>query len=268
MRLFDCHAHYQDEQFKEKFEGGVSAVLGEVLAPGSGVVGILNAATDLPSCEATLALARAYPGVYAAVGIHPEDCGKYDVSEIPAVMEKLKSYCLDPKVLAIGEIGLDYYWEENPPRETQKAWFEAQLTLAEELDLPVVIHDREAHGDTYEAVLRHPRLRGMMHSYSGSGEIAKELLKRGWYLSFSGVITFKNAVKPAEVLKIVPPERLLTETDCPYLAPVPMRGKPNRSDYMHFTLEKEAEILGVDPGALAARTLRNAEALFGIPLAE
>lgn len=265
LSLFDCHAHYQDAKFAETDEG-TEGILREVLSPESGVLGILNAATDLPSSAESVAFAERYPQMYAAVGIHPEDCGKYDLSELPRVMEALQKYCRHEKVIAVGEIGLDYYWEENPPREVQKQWFEAQLLLAEEEKLPVVIHDREAHGDTLEILRRHPGVRGMLHSYSGSAESAAELLKLGWYFSFSGVLTFKNARKPAEVLGSIPPERLLTETDCPYLAPVPMRGKLNRSDYMHYTLEKEAEILGMDAETLAAMTVRNAEVLFGISL--
>ena len=261
MKLIDCHAHYQDARFAEEYAEGADGLLREIFRDGV-ICGIINAATDLPSCRQSLALSRAYPAVYAACGIHPEELSRYEDKDIDAVMEELAGYLCDPKAVAVGEIGLDYYWESNPPRERQLRWFDAQLSLAERLDLPVVVHDRDAHGDTYEAILRHPRVRGMMHSYSGSKEIAAELLRRGWYLSFSGVITYKNAVKAVETLKIVPRDRLLTETDCPYLAPVPMRGKCNRSDYTRFTLEREAEILGADPEALAAATVENAMRLF------
>ena len=264
--LFDSHAHYQDAKF-DTLDGGRDALLAKIFSPASDICGVLNAATDLPSSRECIALAERYAPMYAAVGIHPQDCGGVEPSAaaIAAAMEELEALCRHPKVAAIGEIGLDYYWEENPPKEHQINIFEAQLALAEKLNLPVVIHDREAHGDTLEILLRHPHVRGVLHSYSGSREMAAELVKRGWYFSFSGVITFKNAVKPGEVLKSLPGDRILTETDCPYLAPVPMRGKVNSSAYMHFTAEKQAELLGMDYADFAVATVENTRRLFGIP---
>lgn len=265
MPLFDSHAHYQDEKF-DTLPGGRDALLRKLLSPASDVCGILNAATDLPSSEECIVLAEKYPQIYAAVGVHPEDCGSVPPEGIGETIERLSLLCRHPKAVAIGEIGLDYYREENPPRAHQRAIFEAQLDLAEREDLPVVVHDREAHGDTLEILLRHPRVRGVLHSFSGSREMAAELAKRGWYFSFSGVITFKNAVKPGEVLRSLPRDRILTETDCPYLAPVPMRGRINHSGYLHFTAEKQATLLSMEFEDFAALTLENTRRLFGISI--
>ena len=254
MRLFDTHAHYDADAF--------DADRLELLAsmPGRGVELILNPGCDVPSSRAAVELAERFPFVYAAVGVHPEECGGWTGGELEALRELARH----PKVRAIGEIGLDYYWEENPPRELQKEVLHAQLELAEELDLPVIIHDREAHGDCLEIVRAHPKVTGVYHCYSGSLEDAKVLVKLGWMLSFTGSITFKNARKAPEVIAWLPMDRIMVETDSPYLTPVPYRGKRNDSGYVRLVAEKIAEIKGLDPEEVARITLENGRRFFRI----
>lgn len=254
MRLFDTHAHYDADAF--------DADRLELLAsmPGRGVELILNPGCDVPSSRAAVELAERFPFVYAAVGVHPEECGGWTGGELEALRELARR----PKVRAIGEIGLDYYWEENPPRELQKEVLHAQLELAEELDLPVIIHDREAHGDCLEIVRAHPKVTGVYHCYSGSLEDAKVLVKLGWMLSFTGSITFKNARKAPEIIAWLPMDRIMVETDSPYLTPVPYRGKRNDSGYVRLVAEKIAEIKGLDPEEVARITLENGRRFFRI----
>lgn len=254
MRLFDTHAHYDADAF--------DADRLELLAsmPGRGVELILNPGCDVPSSRAAVELAERFPFVYAAVGVHPEECGGWTGGELEALRELARH----PKVRAIGEIGLDYYWEENPPRELQKEVLHAQLELAEELDLPVIIHDREAHGDCLEIVRAHPKVTGVYHCYSGSLEDAKVLVKLGWMLSFTGSITFKNARKAPEIIAWLPMDRIMVETDSPYLTPVPYRGKRNDSGYVRLVAEKIAEIKGLDPEEVARITLENGRRFFRI----
>ncbi|MGM9636928.1 MAG: TatD family hydrolase [Eubacteriales bacterium] len=257
MKLFDTHAHYDDSKFDvldrdqlltDLFSGNICAITG--------------ASVNLTTASAQLAFADRFPGFYAAVGIHPENL--YDDGDMDTVLPRIEEMLSHPKVVAIGEIGLDYYWEQNPPREVQKEWFRAQMELAARTGYPVIIHDREAHGDVFDILRTYPTVCGILHSCSASAEMVKELIKRGWYLSFSGVITYKNATKIAEVVKIVPDDRILVETDCPYLSPVPMRGKVNRSDYVEYTLRRAAEIRGVDPEELARQTVENAKRIYRI----
>ena len=254
MRLFDTHAHYDADAF--------DADRLELLAsmPGRGVELILNPGCDVPSSRAAVELAERFPFVYAAVGIHPEECGGWTGGELEALRELARH----PKVRAIGEIGLDYYWEENPPRALQKEVLHAQLELAEELNLPVIIHDREAHGDCLEIVRAHPKVTGVYHCYSGSLEDAKVLVKLGWMLSFTGSITFKNARKAPEIIAWLPMDRIMVETDSPYLTPVPYRGKRNDSGYVRLVAEKIAEIKGLDPEEVARITLENGRRFFRI----
>ena len=254
MRLFDTHAHYDADAF--------DADRLELLAsmPGRGVELILNPGCDVPSSRAAVELAERFPFVYAAVGVHPEECGGWTGGELEALRELARH----PKVRAIGEIGLDYYWEENPPRALQKEVLHAQLELAEELDLPVIIHDREAHGDCLEIVRAHPKVTGVYHCYSGSLEDAKVLVKLGWMLSFTGSITFKNARKAPEIIAWLPMDRIMVETDSPYLTPVPYRGKRNDSGYVRLVAEKIAEIKGLDPEEVARITLENGRRFFRI----
>lgn len=254
-QLFDSHAHYDDA----KFDGIRDRVLDEIFS--GDVKYILNAATNLNNSATSVALTEKYPGMYAACGIHPSDC--IDTSKIGEALARLREFLKHPKVVAIGEIGLDNYWPE-PPAELQAKWFEAQLALAEETNMPVIIHDREAHGACMDAVLAHPSVCGVFHSFSGSAEMAKELLRRGWYISFSGTVTFKNAVKVLEAAAAVPMDRILSETDCPYLAPHPHRGKMNSSALMHLTVAKLAEIKGVEYEEMCLATQSNAKKLFRI----
>lgn len=250
--LFDSHAHYNDTQLTEN-------KVTPDLAFAEGVTCILNAGTNLETSAECLALAEQYPFCVAAVGIHPSDCGK--CGELTDAMARLRKLAAHPKAVAIGEIGLDYYWDDMP-RDVQKNWFAAQMELAKELSKPVVIHDREAHGDTFEMICRYPEVVGVMHSYSGSIEMAKEYLRRGWYISFSGVATFKNAARVREVVKTIPHDRILVETDCPYLAPVPMRGKMNHSGYLHYTAEALANELALPVEDFVRMTTENAKRLF------
>ncbi len=252
--LFDTHAHLDAEQF--------AADRGEVIAalPDRGVSLVVDPGCDLPSSRAAVALAEQYPFVYAAVGIHPEECADYQ----PADLDALRTLAAHPKAVAIGEIGLDYYWEENPPRELQQRVFRDQMALARELDMPVIVHDREAHGDSLAIVKEFPGVRGVFHCFSGSVELAKELVKRGWMISFTGVLTYKNARKAVEVAQAIDLEHLMIETDSPYMAPVPHRGKRNDPGYVCHVCEKLAELKGIDLERCARITLENGKRFFGI----
>ena len=253
--FFDTHAHYDAEQFDPDRD--------EILAglPGRGVSLVVNPGCDIPSSRAAVALAERYPFLYAAVGYHPESCGPWREEEL----EDLRQMAKHPKVVAIGEIGLDYYWEEKPPKELQQQVFRAQMALAEELDLPVIVHDREAHGDSLAVVREFPRVRGVFHCFSGSAEMAGELVRLGWLISFTGVLTYKNARRAVEAARAVPLERIMIETDSPYMAPVPHRGTRNDSGYVRYVCERLAEIKGVPPADCAAITLETGKRFFRIP---
>lgn len=262
MKLFDSHAHYYDERFDTEYEGGADALLPKLFS--SDIGWIINVSTNNENAELCISQARKYEGMYAAVGIHPTDCQayndtEYEISRLRTIIDGRK----DKKIVAIGEIGLDYHYDDTD-KEKQKEFFIRQMQLAEELSLPVFIHDRDAHGDCMDIVRLFPNVKGVFHSYTGSIESAKELLKMGWYISFSGVITFKNASKVKEVAAFVPTDRLLLETDCPYLAPHPHRGELNHSGLMHFTLEEQARLHNIPADELAVITERNARVLFGL----
>ena len=255
MPIFDTHAHYDDSRFDADRDALLSAL------PDAGVGLVLDPGCDIPSSQAAAALSERYSHVYAAAGIHPEECGGFHEGELDTLRELLSR----PKVVAVGEIGLDYYWEENPPRELQKTVFRKQLALAEELRLPVIIHDREAHGDTMDIIREFPAVTGVFHCFSGSPEMAVELLKRGWYIGFDGPVTYKNARRAPEVAAITPAELILVETDSPYMAPVPVRGKRNDSRNLSYVLETLAAWKGMTPEALTAITWENGRRLFRIP---
>ena len=255
MPIFDTHAHYDSSAFNPDREAVLAAL------PEAGVALVVDPGCDLPTSRAALALAEQFPHVYAAVGIHPEDCAGYTDADLDALRQLGHRH---DKAVAIGEIGLDYYWAENPPREFQQQVFRRQLELALELDMPVIIHDREAHGDCLAIVKEYPGLRGVFHCFSGSPEMAAELLKRGWYLGFDGPITYKNAKRAPEVAAMTPLDRILVETDSPYMTPVPFRGKRNDSRYLPYVLEKLAEWKGVTTEEMTDITFANGKRLFGI----
>ena len=254
MRLFDTHAHYDS--------GAFNADRLEVLAsmPEKGVELILNPGCDLESSRTAVELSERFPFVYAAVGVHPSDCGGWEDGWLDGLRELAGS----PKVRAIGEIGLDYYWKDNPPRAFQQMVFHRQLELAEELSLPVIVHDREAHQDCLSIVREHPRVTGVYHCYSGSLEDAKVLVKLGWMISFTGVITYKNARKAQEVIDWLPMDRIMIETDSPYLTPEPFRGRRNDSGHVHLVAETIARVKGLDPEEAARITLENGKRFFNI----
>lgn len=252
--LFDTHAHYDDE----RFDGDREALLASM--PEKNVGLIVNPGCDIPSSRAAVELAGKFDFVYAAVGIHPENCADFE----PEQIEKLRELTKEPKVVAIGEIGLDYYWAENPPKDLQQKVLRRQLLLAQELRLPVIIHDRDAHADTMTIVREFPQVRGVFHCFAGSTEMARELIGMGWMLSFNGAATFKNARKAPEVIAAVPLEKLMIETDAPYLTPVPHRGERNDSSYVRFVAEKIAEIKGLSPEEVERVTWENGRRFFGI----
>ena len=255
MRLFDTHAHYDADAF--------DADRLEVLAsmPGQGVELILNPGCDLKSSQTAVELAERFPFVYAAVGVHPEECADWNAEHDIPVLEALAQ---NPKVRAIGEIGLDYHWQENPPRELQQQAFHAQLELAEKLDLPVIVHDRDAHHDCLDIVRAHPNVTGVYHCYSGGVEDAKTLMKLGWMISFTGSITFKNARRALEVIDLLPLDRMMIETDSPYMSPEPFRGRRNDSGRVHLVAEAIARRKGLDPEEVARITLENGKRFFRI----
>ncbi len=254
MRLFDTHAHYDSGAFHTDRL--------EVLAsmPEQGVELILNPGCDVDSSKTAVELAERFSFVYAAVGVHPSDCGSWN----GAARSALRELASHPKVRAIGEIGLDYYWKENPSREFQQEVFHAQMELAEELALPVIVHDREAHRDCLEVVKAHPNVTGVYHCYSGSLEDAKVLVKLGWMLSFTGVVTYKNARKSLEVIDWLPLDRIMIETDSPYLSPEPFRGRRNDSGKVYRVAETIAQVKGLDREEAARITLENGKRFFGI----
>lgn len=266
--LFDSHAHYFDARFERETEGGADAILQNIMPEPVGY--ILNVGTNCRNSRLAVRQAATHDGMYAAVGIHPGDCHYETDAALFGLRELLgnsESRRRD-KIVAIGEIGLDYHFAnygEIPLDKTrQMYYFEAQMAMAETLGLPVVIHNREAHGDCFETVLRHPGVRGVFHSYSGSAEMARELIRRGWYLSFSGTLTFRNAPRVREAALAVPRDRLLVETDAPYLAPHPMRGRLNHSGYLSYTVSALAELWGCSPQQAADQTAQNAKTLFGL----
>ena len=253
--LFDSHAHYDDEKFSADREELISSL------PYKKISNFVNIGSDLESSIKSVQFAKKYDFIYAAVGIHPHAAEEYS----PDAADKIISLCENEKVVAIGEIGLDYYYPE-PERTLQKEVFSAQLEIAKKLSLPVVIHDRDAHGDCLE-ILKMSGIEGfggVMHCFSGSVEMAKTVLSMGMYISLGGPVTYKNARHSVEVAKYVPLDRLLIETDCPYLTPEPHRGKRNDSSYIIHTAEKIAEIKETTLEEVARITAENAKRLFKI----
>lgn len=250
--LFDSHAHYDDERFSEDREELLRQVYD------SGVTRIINVASDIESSCFSVKLSEDYKFIYSSVGVHPHVAESMNEDTI----DKIRQLSLHRRVVAIGEIGLDYYYD-NSPRDVQKYWYDRQLSLAEELDLPVIIHDREAHQDVMDILKKH-NVRGVMHCFSGSSEMVRELVKMGFYISFSGSVTFKNARKLVEAAATVPDDRILVETDCPYLAPVPHRGERNSSLFLADTARTLAGIRGTSFEEMCNITYINACKLFNI----
>ena len=262
MRIFDSHAHYDDQ----KFDGLREEILEEVFS--NGVEKICNIGASLSSSRKSVQLSKQYDNIYASVGVHPSDAVR-DMQSPDWLSELEEMFTTNEKVRAIGEIGLDYYWTPEE-KEEQKVCFRSQMALAQKLKAPVVIHDREAHADVLEIMKEFPDVTGVVHSFSGSLEMAKEVLKLGYYISVNGVTTFKNARKIVEILENIRQlhpdglNRILVETDCPYLTPVPHRGELNRSDYIRFTAKKCGELLGISGEEFCNITYENACNFFAI----
>ena len=256
MELIDSHAHLDGE----KFADDCAAVIERALA--AGVVKIITMGDSLESSARSVVLTEEFDPVYAAVGIHPEEVQPMTA----ATDEQLAAWAAQEKVVAIGEIGLDYYWEKDEEkRALQRAIFVRQLDLARQLRLPVCIHDREAHGDMMKILKTEGRgLRGVLHCYSGSWEMAAELLKGDWYFGIDGPLTYKNAAKLPEIVQRLPAERILVETDSPYLSPMPFRGKRNEPAHVLYVAKKAAELRGESLEAFARATRENTRALYGI----
>ena len=250
--LFDTHAHLDDRAFDTDRAELLSAL------PSQGLALVMNPGCSLESSRNADALSREYDYIYAAVGSHPDAADEVNEQVLEQYRQLVKT---NPKIKAIGEIGLDYHYEDIP-RELQKAAFRMQMKLAEELGLPAIVHEREAHADAMEILDEFSTVTGVFHCYSGSAEMAKELVSRGWYIGFTGVLTFKNAKKAVEVAKVLPHDRLVLETDCPYMAPEPFRGKRNHPGYLYRMAEKLAEIWELPVEQVQAITLENGKRLY------
>ncbi len=253
--LFDTHAHLDDTSFDADRRELLESL------PGQGLSLVMNPGCSFASSENAIALAESHDYIYAAVGSHPDVADEVDDVLIAQYRELCKQH---PKIMAIGEIGLDYHYEDIP-RDIQKRAFRLQMELARDLALPVIVHEREAHEDGMKIVDEFPTVKGVFHCYSGSLEMAKELIKRGWYIGFTGVLTFKNARKALEVAAGIPRDRIVIETDCPYMAPVPFRGKRNDPGKVFYMAGKLSEIWGVSTEEAARITLENGKRLYRIP---
>ena len=249
--LFDTHAHMDDASFAEDRHELLAAL------PEQGISLLMNPGCSYESSLNAIRLSQQYDYIYAAVGSHPDVADEVNDD----LIEKYRELCQNPRVRAIGEIGLDYHYEDIP-RAIQKKAFRMQMALAAELDLPVIVHEREAHEDGMRIVDEFPTVKGVFHCYSGSAEMAKELVKRGWYIGFTGVLTFKNARKSIEVASSIPRDRIVIETDCPYMAPVPFRGKRNDPGKVVHMAAKLGEIWGVSTEEAAEVTLENGKRLY------
>lgn len=250
--IFDTHSHYDDEKFdKDRFSLLTSL-------PDKGIDRIVSCGCDIESSRYNQLLSRKFDYFYFSAGFHPENLEELSIRDLKTVEE----LCSDEKCVAVGEIGLDYHWMSST-KEKQKEFFEKQIEIANKLDMPVIVHDREAHGDTLD-ILKKTKPKGVLHCFSGSKEMAKEIIKLGMYIGLNGVATFKNAKKSLEVVKEIPIERLVLETDCPYLAPEPHRGKRNDSSYIPFIAERIAEILDTDAQSILDITRENAYSLYNL----
>ncbi len=261
IRIFDTHAHYDDE----KFNGDRETVFKNIRS--TGVLKVVNIGCNMKSSRLSRQFSENIPGFYGAVGIHPSDADEFNKESL----DELRELASGERVVAIGEIGLDYYWNDFP-KEVQREAFGRQLELARELDMPVVIHCREAAAETFEFMKKHAEIlksegkevKGVIHCYSGSVEMAKEYVRLGYYIGVGGVVTFKNARKLIEVVETIPLDRIVIETDCPYLSPVPFRGKRNDSSNLIYVIEKISEIKGLIPSEVAEKLWDNAHKLYGL----
>lgn len=257
--IFDSHAHYDDAQFDADRDELLSGLLE------NGIGYVVNVGADTASSGRSIALAKKYPFIYAAAGVHPSDVGELDTDE--SNFDKIKAYCADEKCVAVGEIGLDYYWDkEAGVRARQKVWFERQLMLSKAVKLPIIVHSRDAAKDTLDIIKSEAGrgTRGVIHCFSYSEEMAKEYVKLGYYIGLGGVVTFANAKNVKAVAQSVPIERILLETDCPYLSPVPNRGKRNSSLNLKYVAEAIAQIKGMDVKEVIDATCKNAMEMYGI----
>ena len=253
--IFETHAHYDDDAYNSDRDRLIKLLKEEGIAP------IVNVGASLTSTEDTVKLAHEYDHVYAAVGVHPSDCEALTENDIIW----LKGLCSDPKVVAIGEIGLDYHYDE-PDKEIQKKWFERQLRLAKEVSLPIIVHSRDAAADTLEILSRDEfsGIRGIIHCFSYSAELAREYVKMGYCIGIGGVVTFKNGRKLQEIARTIPLENIVVETDCPYLAPEPYRGRRNSSAYLTYIIDRIASLRETEYEEIERATYENAAALFGV----
>lgn len=252
--IIDTHAHYDDEQFDADRE----SLLGEMEAGGIGL--IINAGSTIASWDKIIKLTEEYPFVYGAVGVHPDEAGTLDEKQFG----RMKELLVREKIVAVGEIGLDYYWDRES-HDLQKKWFIRQLELAREKNMPVIIHSREAAADTFQIMKQHAQgMKAVIHCYSYSAEMAAEYVKMGYYIGVGGVVTFKNAKKLKQVVKEIPLENIVLETDCPYLAPVPFRGKRNSSLYLMYVAEEIAEIKDVAVEKVIRQTEENSRNLYDL----
>ena len=261
MKYFDSHAHYYDERFSEELTMGVDEFVDTLLT--ENISYIINVSASPETARLVVAQAKKHKNMYTAIGIHPSDTRFID--DMEAALTEIKALILDKenKCVCLGEIGLDYHYPDTD-KEKQMRYFEAQMTMAEELNIPVCIHDRESHADVMEVIRRHPKVRGVLHSFSGSAEMAEELVKLGWMISFSGTLTFTNARKPKEAAARLPHDMVMIETDCPYLAPHPKRGTLNHSGNLEYTNAVLASIWGITPEECAEITENNAKRFFGL----
>lgn len=253
--IFETHAHYDDDAYNDDRDSVIKLLKAEGVAP------IVNVGASLTSTEDAVKLAHKYEHVYAAVGVHPSECEALTEDD----MVWLRGLCDDPKVIAVGEIGLDYHYDE-PDREIQKVWFKRQLRLAQEVSLPIIVHSRDAASDTLEILSMDEfrGIKGIIHCFSYSVELAREYIKMGYHIGIGGVVTFKNGKKLQEIAKTIPLENIVVETDCPYLAPEPYRGRRNSSAYLTYIIDRIASLRSAKYEEIEKATYENAAALFGV----